>query len=71
MKINNITNFDEKQQNIIRGKNLVKKASPEDVDFLLSQLLALEHWLDVEECDDKFGTKGWQYAFELYLRDEG
>jgi len=55
----------EKTINIIRGKNLVGKALPDDVSKLLEHIDALEAFLDDNEQDDQFGTEGWRHAIGL------
>jgi hypothetical protein len=61
--------FDDKKLNTIRGKNLVGKATKEDVFYVFETLDCLEQWLEEAECDDTFGTEGWRHAFEIYQRD--
>lgn len=51
--------------NTIRGKNLVGKASKEDIDLLFEQLDAFEQFLDDWDQDDNFGTEGWRHAIGL------
>ena len=51
--------------NTIRGKNLVGKASKEDIDVLFEQLDAFEQFLDDWDQDDNFGTEGWRHAIGL------
>jgi len=51
--------------NTIRGKNLVGKASKEDVDKLFEHIDALEMFLEDNDCDDVFGTEGWRHAIGL------
>jgi hypothetical protein len=55
----------EKTLNIIRGKNLVGKATKEDIDVLFQHIDALESFLDDNEQDDQFGTEGWRHAIGL------
>lgn len=55
----------EKTINIIRGKNLVGKATKADIDKLLEHIDALELFLDDNEQDDQFGTEGWRHALGL------
>ena len=55
----------EKTINVIRGKNLVGKATQEDVDKLLEHIDALEEWLDEKDQDDYFGTEGWRHCVGL------
>jgi hypothetical protein len=55
----------DKTLNIIRGKNLVGKATPEDVTKLFAHIDALEMFLDENEQDDQFGTEGWRHAIGL------
>lgn len=55
----------EKILNIIRGKNLVGKATPQDVIKLFEHIDALEEFLDDNEQDDQFGTEGWRHAIGL------
>ncbi|MFZ3047004.1 MAG: hypothetical protein WA151_13915 [Desulfatirhabdiaceae bacterium] len=49
----------------IRGKNLVGKASQQDVDLLLQHIDALEDFLDEYEVEDIFGTEGWRHAIGI------
>jgi hypothetical protein len=51
--------------NVIRGKNLVGKATKEDIDLLFEHIDALESFLDDNEEDDRFGTEGWRHAIGL------
>ena len=51
--------------NTIRGKNLVGKATKEDIDKLFEHIDALESFLDDNEDDDQFGTEGWRHAIGL------
>jgi hypothetical protein len=51
----------DKTVNIIRGKSLVKAASPEDVSLLLEHIDALEELLDGADLDDVFGSEGWRH----------
>ena len=51
--------------NTIRGKNLVGKASKEDIDLLFEQLDAFEQFLDDWDQDDNFGTEGWRHAIGI------
>jgi len=57
----------DKTINIIRGKNLVGKATKEDVDLLFEHLDAMEEFLDdwEQEYGDAFGTEGWRHAIGL------
>ena len=55
----------DKTLNIIRGKNLVGKASKEDIDTLFAHIDALEIFLDENEQDGQFGTEGWRHAIGL------
>lgn len=55
--------------NIIRGKNLVGKASKEDVSVLLDHLDAIETILDEKDCEDYFGTEGWRHHFAACARN--
>lgn len=54
----------ERDINIIRGKNLVGKATKEDVFLLLEHIDALENFLNEADLDDTFGTEGWRHALE-------
>jgi len=51
--------------NTIRGKNIVGKATKEDVLILFDHIDALEMFLDEYECEDTFGTEGWRHAIGL------
>lgn len=55
----------EKTINVIRGKNLVGKATKVDVCTLLEHIDALEMFLDEHGQDDQFGTEGWRHAIGL------
>lgn len=52
----------DKTLNVIRGKNLVGKATPDDIAKLFEHIDALEMFLDDNEQDDQFGTEGWRHA---------
>jgi hypothetical protein len=52
---------DDQTINMIRGKNLVKKATPEDVWVLISHIDGLETLLDEGDENDAFGTEGWRH----------
>jgi hypothetical protein len=54
-------NFNE--VNVIRGKNLVGKASKEDVFKLCELIDFFEEEFDKLDCDDVFGTEGWRHYF--------
>jgi hypothetical protein len=56
---------DDKTLNVIRGKNLVGKATKSDVDKLFEHIDALESWLDDKDSDDYFGTEGWRHCVGL------
>lgn len=55
----------DKTINTIKGKNLVGKATKEDIEKLFEHLDALEMFLDENEQDDQFGTEGWRHAIGL------
>lgn len=55
----------DKTLNVIRGKNLVGKATKDDVLKLFEHIDALEGFLDANEQDDLFGTEGWRHAIGL------
>ncbi|MBU0958500.1 MAG: hypothetical protein KKB31_01015 [Nanoarchaeota archaeon] len=55
----------DKVLNIIRGKNIVGKATKEDVLLLFEHIDSLEMFLDEYEMDDTFGTEGWRHAIGL------
>lgn len=55
----------DKVINTIRGKNLVGKASKDDIDLLFEQIDAFEQFLDDWDQDDNFGTEGWRHAIGL------
>lgn len=54
-----------KTLNVIRGKNLVGKATKEDIFKVFEHVDALEMFLDENEQDDRFGTEGWRHAIGL------
>ena len=49
--------------NMIRGKNIVKGATHEDVNVLFAYIDLLEGKLDDSDLDDVFGTEGWRHYF--------
>ena len=51
--------------NIIRGKNLVGKATKQDVFVLFEHIDALETLLDETDQDDVFGTEGWRHHADI------
>jgi hypothetical protein len=51
--------------NIIRGKNLVGKASKDDVLKVFAYIDLLEMKLDEADFDDTFGTEGWRHYFGI------
>lgn len=53
--------FDE--VNVIRGKNLVGKASKADVFNLLELIDFFEREFDELDTEDVFGTEGWRHCF--------
>lgn len=55
----------DKTINVIRGKNLVGKATKEDILKLFEHIDALEMFLNEHEQDDVFGTEGWRHAIGL------
>jgi hypothetical protein len=55
----------DKVINVVRGKNLVGKATKEDIETLFEHIDALEMFLDENEEDDRFGTEGWRHAIGL------
>jgi hypothetical protein len=55
----------DKDISIIRGKNLVGKATKADVNILLDHIDALEDFLDEHDQDDTFGTEGWRRRIGL------
>lgn len=55
----------DKTLNIIRGKNLVGKATKEDIEKVFEHIDALEMFLNDNEQDDVFGTEGWRHAIGL------
>lgn len=55
----------DKTLNVIRGKNIVSKASKEDVLKLFEHIDALETFLDEGDHDDRNGTEGWRHAVGL------
>jgi hypothetical protein len=57
-----------KKLNIIRGKNVVGKATKADVDVLFGYIDALEVFLDEASEDDAFGTEGW-HKFIKFLKE--
>lgn len=52
----------DKTINTIRGKNLVGKATKEDVQKLFDHIDALEMLLDEGDENDAFGTEGWRHT---------
>lgn len=52
-----------KELNIIRGKNLVGKASKEEIFKVFGHLDELEIQLDELDYDDQLGTEGWRHRF--------
>ena len=55
----------DKILNVIRGKNLVGKATKADVEKLFEHIDALEMWLDEMDQDDMHGTEGWRHCVGL------
>ena len=55
----------DKTLNVIRGKNLVGKATKEDILKLFEHIDALEMFLDEHDEDDVFGTEGWRHRLGL------
>lgn len=47
---------------VIRGKNLVGKATKGDVHKLFEHIDALEEFLEEYSNEDTFGTEGWRHA---------
>ncbi len=60
-RLGRIKMITEKEINIIRGKNLVNKATKEDIDKLFKYIDELEEFLDEGDSDDIFGTEGWRH----------
>lgn len=52
----------ESAVNVIRGKNLVGKATQSDILLLLEHIDALHLWLDELDSQDFFGTEGWRHV---------
>lgn len=50
-----------RELNIIRGKNLVGKATQDDVTALFEYVDKLEGLLDDADEYDTYGTQGWRY----------
>lgn len=50
----------ESEINIIRGKIIVSKASPEEVDDFMKYVGAMEEALKETDHADFFGTEGWK-----------
>jgi hypothetical protein len=55
----------DKTINTIRGKNLVGKATKEDILKLFEYIDALEMFLEEQDDNDTFGTEGWRHAIGL------
>ncbi len=55
----------ESTLNLIRGKNIVGRATKEDVLVLFQHIDALEMFLDEFEVEDTFGTEGWRHAIGM------
>lgn len=55
-----MTEFSDKELNIIRGKNLVGKVTKKDVEYLFAYIDELEELCDETDNDDYFGTDGWR-----------
>lgn len=55
----------DKTLNVIRGKNLVGKATKDDILKLFEHIDALESFLDDQDGEDTFGTEGWRHAIGL------
>ena len=51
----------ERDINIIRGKMLVAKATPKELQEFLKYVNAIEQLLDEEDMNDMFGTEGWRH----------
>ena len=51
--------------NLIRGKNLVGRATKADIDVLFQHIDAVEIWLDEKDGDDYFGSEGWRHHLGL------
>jgi len=51
--------------NVIRGKNIVGKATKEEILLLFEHIDALEMFLDKADCEDMFGTEGWKHNIGL------
>ena len=58
-----------KELNTIRGKNIVGKATTEDVDLLFRFIDALEDMLDDSDDDDTFGPVGWRHFLGTSWKD--
>jgi hypothetical protein len=50
----------ERELNIIRGKILVSKATPEEADDFMEYVDKMEELLDETDYADFFGTEGWR-----------
>ena len=55
----------DKTINTIRGKNLVGKATKDDVLKLFEHIDALEMLLETADHEDMFGTEGWRHRLGL------
>ena len=55
----------DKVVNLIRGKNIVGKASKEDVLKLFEHIDALEMLLEEADREDMFGTEGWRHRLKI------
>lgn len=51
--------------NIVRGKNLVGKATKADIMKVFEHVDALESLLDEADENDTFGTEGWRHSLGL------
>ena len=51
--------------NIVRGKNLVGKATKADITKVFEHIDALESLLDEGDENDAFGTEGWRHSLGL------
>lgn len=55
----------QSELNTIRGKAMVRAASPKEILSVFAHLDRLEDELDDRDGDDFFGTEGWRHAFGL------
>ena len=62
-KFTKIKLLSDKEINIIRGKAIVGKASPEELMQVFGHWDIIEQKMDELDCEDYFGTEGWRHKF--------